>query len=254
MDVSNGPESCTQHGYHVPSHSSRDLPHQRVDVGHGPSDGPRSAQASFGQDGTHLRWCSSCNLPTPGMDASNGPSNVPHSAPARYSSNLLPSHTSAFSTFPSTFDDDRRDLMHDTVAAASSSSAHLSSDGARSVQASFAEDARLRFKPDHLEPTSDTIQGKPSSPHINQEAVVSHIGTTSGEPVTYKISAQSSRSSYLFLADSPGPNEPFSLPFRPSLYPTATYDENAMPRRYKLISFNSILSALNQHWLTPVQL
>ena len=94
---------------------------------------------------------------------------------------------------------------------------------------------RLRFKPDHLEPISDTIQDKPFSPRItHQEAAVSHIGTMSGEPVTYKISAESSRSFSLFLADSPNrPMEPLPLPLIPSLHPSATDDENAMPRRYK---------------------
>ena len=92
--------------------------------------------------------------------------------------------------------------------------------------------APLRFKPDHLEPISDTMQDKPFSPHItHQEAAVSHIGTTSGEPVTYKISAESNRSFSLFLADSPNrPMEPLPLPSIPSLHPSATDDENAMPR------------------------
>ena len=130
------PESCTEDGSHVPSHSSRDLPPQVVDVGHGSSDGPRSAQASFPQDRTHLSWCASCNLPIPGKDASNGPSNGPHSAPASYPSNFFPSHTSAFSTFPSFFDDETRHLMHDTVPAASSSSAISGSHGDTAVLSS----------------------------------------------------------------------------------------------------------------------
>ena len=127
-------ESCTENGSRVPSRSSRDLPPQVVDGGHGSSGGPRSAQASFPRDGTHLRWCSRCNLQIP--DASNGPSNGPHSAPASYPSNSLPGHTSAFSTFSSYFEDERRDLMHDTVAAASSSSAISGSHGDTAVLSS----------------------------------------------------------------------------------------------------------------------
>ena len=130
------PESCTEDGSHLPSRSSSDLPPQVVDVGHGSSGGPRSAQASFPRDGTDLRWCSRCNLPIPGKDASNGPSNGPHSAPASYPSNSLPGHTSAFSTFSSYFEDQRRDLMHDTIAAASSSSAVSGSPGDTAVLSS----------------------------------------------------------------------------------------------------------------------
>lgn len=51
-------------------------------------------------------------------------------------------------------------------------------------------------------PTPDTIQETPSITH--QEATVSRIGMTSGEPVTYTTSTQSSRSSSLFLAPSDG--------------------------------------------------
>jgi len=54
-------------------------------------------------------------------------------------------------------------------------------------------------------PTPDTIQETLSSPSItHQEATVSRIGMTSGEPVTYTTSGQSSRSSSLFLPPSDG--------------------------------------------------
>jgi len=54
-------------------------------------------------------------------------------------------------------------------------------------------------------PRPDTMQETPLSPSItHQEATVSRIGMTSGEPVTYTTSRQSSRSSSLFLPPSDG--------------------------------------------------
>lgn len=98
--------------------SSRALPSRVVDDGHGLFDAPGSASASSTEDVTHLAWRSSCSLPPTGMDASNGP----YSSPARYVPlNISPSDTSSRSPFRSFFEDERRDPMHDTPAAASSS-------------------------------------------------------------------------------------------------------------------------------------
>ena len=112
-------------GSPFPSRFSRDLPSRAVDVGYGPFDALCSSPASFTEDDTHLPWRSSCSLPPMGVGASNGP----YSSPARYVlSNFPSSDTSARSAFRSFFKDDRRDPMHDTATAASSSSAGWSGD------------------------------------------------------------------------------------------------------------------------------